>query len=79
MTKIFMNGVEIGFSDAEIILPEFEPPAQILRISTIEGSISCKIGVELYNWLGIKLPRKLKKKKFGTRRMRRKNEKEIIR
>ena len=72
MTKIYMNGIEIGFSDAEIILPEFEPPAQILRISTIEGSISCKIGVELYNWLGIKLPRKLKKKKFGTRRMRRK-------
>lgn len=72
MTKIFMNGVEIGCSDAEIILPEFEPPAQIPRIATIEGSISCKIGIEFYNWLGIKLPRKLKKKKFGTRGMRKK-------
>lgn len=79
MTKIFMNGVEIGCSDAEIILPEFEYPVRIPRIATIEGSISCKIGIEFYNWLGIKLPRKLKKKKFGTMRMRRKNEKEIIR
>lgn len=72
MTKIFMNGVEIGCSDAEIILPEIEPPAQIPRIPTIEVSISCKIGIEFYNWLGIKFPRKLKKKKFGTRGMRKK-------
>ena len=73
MTKIYMNGIEIGCSDAEIILPEFEFPIQIPKMFRVEGSINYTVGIEFYNWLGIKLPRKLKKKKFGTRRMRRRN------